>query len=359
MTVYYITLLTVIVCSMTAMRYVSGEDNFGRIQYSGIGNLCIFICGAVLIFVAGFRYKVGTDYWEYMNGYEYRRDNWIQYVREFDEPGISVLAKFGSFFKDSFATMFFLAALITIGLIMWTIKKYSTNLLFSVVLYVFIGCWHGCFNGVRQFLAMAIIFAGHRFLYEKKIWKYAIVVFIAMCFHKTAIIMFPIYFLWNKKLDIKTIIMSIGSAFIIRYSYDRVFSLISFLKGSEIATSVSYATSSVNALRVLVTLAPLILILFSFKGKFIEDDPEAMFYAFMVIINAAFSFATANSTYLARATIYTEIFQILAYPKLLVCFTDNSKKIAQLVICCLFFIYWVIAIRATSIADYQFIFGNI
>lgn len=359
MTVYYITLLTVIICSMTAMRYVSGEDSLGRIKYSGIGNFCIFLCGAVLIFVAGFRYKVGTDYWEYMYGYEYRRDNWIQFVREFDEPGIDILAKLGSYFKDSFATMFFLAALITIGLIIWTIKKYSTNLLFSVVLYVLIGCWHGCFNGVRQFLAMSIIFAGHRFLYEKKIWKYAIVVFIAMCFHKSSIIMFPVYFLWNRKIDTKTIIMSIGTALIIRYSYGRVFSLVSFLQGSEFDTSFSYVTSSVNTLRVLVTYAPLLLIFFSFKGKFIEDDPEAMFYAFMIIINVVFSFATANSAYLARVTIYTEIFQVLAYPRLLVCFTDKSKKVAQLTISCLFFIYWVISLQASNVTNFQFVFGNI
>lgn len=359
MTVYYITLLAVFTFSIAAMSHVRGKDHFGRVTYNRMGNMYIFICTAILIFVAGFRYKVGTDYWEYMNGYEYRRDNWLQYVKEFDEPGIDIIARLGSYIKDSFATMFFLAAFITVGLIMWTIKKYSTNFVFSILLYLFIGCWHGCFNGIRQFLAMSIIFAGHRFLYEKKFRKYAIVVFIAMCFHKTAIIMLPVYFLWNKKLDIKTIFMSVGVAIIIRYSYDSIFSFVSFLQGSEVDTGFSYATSSVNSLRVLVTLAPLFLILISLKGKLIEEDLEAKFYAFMVIINAIFSFATANSAYLARATIYTEIFQVLAYPRLLVCFADNSKKVAQLIISCLFFIYWVIALQAANITNYQFVFGNI
>ena len=359
MTVYYVTLIAVFIFSVAATGYVCGKDNFGRIKYNGIGNVYIFICTAILIFVAGFRYKVGTDYWEYMYGYEYRRDNWLQYVREFDEPGIHIIAKLGSYIKDSFATMFFLAAFITVGLIMWTIKKYSTNFVFSVLLYLFIGCWHGCFNGIRQFLAMSIIFAGHRFLYEKKFWKYAMVVFIAMCFHKTAIIMLPIYFLWNKKLDIKTIFMSMGVAIIIRYSYDSIFSFVSFLQGSEVDTGFSYATSSVNSLRVLVTLAPLFLIWISLKGKFMEEDLEAKFYAFMVIINAMFSFATTNSAYLARAMIYTEIFQVLAYPRLLICFDDNSKKIAQMLICGLFLIYWLTGLYITDMREYQFIFGNI
>ena len=40
------------------------------------------------------------------------------------------------------------------------------------MLYIFIGAWHGSFNGMRQYLAAAILFSGHRFIKERKFKEY-------------------------------------------------------------------------------------------------------------------------------------------------------------------------------------------
>lgn len=358
MTVYIVMLLSVSILSVYANGHRWHNGDLNAIQYDISGEIAIFVCSAILIFIAGFRYYVGTDYGNYFVRYAYYRDHWIDYLRAFNEPGIKVIAKFGSLIYDSAVTMFVIAALLTVGLCVWTIKKYSIDFCFSMLIYLLAGCYGGCFNGVRQFLAMSIIFAGHRFIYEKKLIKYVFVIILAMSFHKTAIIMLPVYFIAGKGINFKTITATMIGSIVVRYSYDVLLSGMSFLRGAEVSSNFTYAMTAVNPLRIAVTFAPL-LVVFVGKNSNALQDNETQFYVMFAIINAAISFATAQSAYLARATIFTEIYSTLMYPRLVKVFDRKSKKAATTIICIFFLIYWIISIRATGGAEFRWVFGNV
>lgn len=358
MLVYYITIFVVMLAALYAeSQYRIAHNDMQSIGKLSAYNLGVCLTAVVLIGVAGLRWKVGTDYGNYMLSYARRKSAWLISVVTFDEPGIGILAKLGSLFFDDYAVMFFLVSLVTIGLYIWSISKCTDYFAFSVMLYIFAGCWHNSFNGIRQYAAAAIIFAGHKCIYRKQFKKYLLVIILAMLFHKTACVMLPVYFIANKKINIKTISVLLLGSFIIRYSYDYLFDVVSFMKGSE-QRGYAYMQSDVNIWRIAVAIAPLILSgVIYMKTK---PNQETEFYVCMAIINAVFMLGTAGSAYLARVGIYTEAFLTLYYPNMIKFFHKDSKKLFIIIVLFFYAMYWYheVSVR-DSLNNFQWIFNRI
>lgn len=296
------------------------------------------LIGILLILVAGLRWRVGTDYGGYMANYEgYAKNIWKALIG-YKEPGICVVANIGKLIYDDYATYIFLCSVFTIGAFVMQIYKYSKMYPVCIMLFLFIGTWHGSFNGVRQYLAAAVLILGHRFIIDKKFVKYALIVFIASLFHTSALVMILPYFLLNRKISFKNMLIIVIGTIIIRYSYDFVFDLVGLYKGHEVSMS-SYTTNSVNILRIGVAYAPLLVFLVFGDKK--DLSKEETFYINGIILNAFAMFATMNSTYLARAGIYTEIFPVIGYGYLLGRIKDNRlRNIIVAVVLILFAAYW-------------------
>lgn len=299
------------------------------------------VIALILIFTSGFRLGVGTDYWSYAAGYAGRAARVWEDIKRFNEPGLGIINKLAGSIYDHYISMFVAAAFITIGLNVKTISKYTEDFTLSIMLYIFIGAWHGSFNGVRQYLAATVLFAGHRLIFEKKFLKYCLVVLLAMSFHATAIIMLPFYFIVNRKINIGTILIILIGATIIRYSYDPLFSLMGLLRGKELG-DYEYMQTSVKVFRVLVAFAPLALTLLISKKR--RDFPENTFYINLLIVNAALMFSASGSAYLARIGIYTEIYATLAFPMLLKEMRKINADLIKAAILGFYAIFWYVEV---------------
>jgi len=359
MLTYYITIFLTFIFASLAQLFYNKQRNM-RVNMNPRNRtywFFVLLTAGVLIFVAGFRFSVGTDYWGYYRAYDrYINQFWISIIT-YDEPGIKLIAKLSSYVYNNPATLFFFSSLITVGLSVKTISKYSDMFLFSILLYFLIGPWYGSLNGVRQYLALAVLFAGHRFIIERNIKKYALVVLLAGSFHITALLMIVLYFIPLKKLKLKHILVMIAMTLLILASYGMVFKLVGTLKNEAIILN-AYMTTRVNILRVLVSLAPVILYVFLRlkKTAFSKTD---YFYINIMFVNVAIMFATLNSAYLARFGIYTNIYVVLGLPVLL-----RNKNISNAVLLRIFAIicyslYGYIAIsKSGSLNDFQWIFNH-
>ena len=305
----------------------------------------LFLTAAMLIFVAGCRYYVGTDYGAYYKGLTIYAPRLEESIREFDEPGLPLVATIVSWFTDDGAYLVFACSLLTIGLFLTTIYRNENSFLMVSLLFMFLP-WNGTFNGVRQYFAAAVLFAGHRFIYEKKIWKWLLTVFIASCFHITALVMFVLYFLLRNKVSIRNIILLAIGTYIVSANYDSIFSLVGLLKDTDMTSLNTYATTSVNVLRILVSCSPAIACLVLYYKKELTD--EQTFYMTSLIIHAAAMVAASNSAYLARIGIYTSPFVIVALPKL--CRTNNKmvENILRIGIVCLYAIFCYVEISGSK-----------
>ncbi|MBQ7999935.1 MAG: EpsG family protein [Ruminococcus sp.] len=313
---------------------------------SGTGNLTsyylfVFICIAILASVAGLRYYVGTDFGGYYWGYPQYISEFQDRLSNWDEPGISIIAKILSCFTEDGAYFTFTTAALTVFLFVFTLSKHTDDFFFVVMLYIFTSCWSGCFNGVRQYLAAAVLFAGHRLIYERKFIKYCIVVFLASSFHITALIMLPMFFLITKNLDIKKIVFIMVCGIVLIFSYDLLFNLVGILKDNETGgADTEYAQNLIHPLRIAISLAPILLYFFLLLQKRTFSGEEN-FYMGFIFVRAAITIATANSAYLNRAGLYFSPFIPLSLLFLINKFDKNQQLIIKTVTLVLYAIVWL------------------
>ncbi len=313
---------------------------------SGTGNLTsyyffVFICVAILASVAGLRYYVGTDFGGYYWGYTNYLRSLPERLATWDEPGIAIIAKIVNLFSNDGAYFIFATAALTVSLFVFTLSKNTNDFFFVVMLYIFTSCWSGCFNGVRQYLAAAIFFAGHKFIYERKFIKYCIVVFLASSFHISALVMLPMYFLITRKLDIKKIVFIMVIGIVLIYSYDFIFGLVGILQDSETGgADTQYAQTEIHPLRIAISLAPILLYFFLVLQKCTFSGKEN-FYMSFIFVSAAITIATSNSAYLHRAIIYFAPFIPLSLQYLINKFDKNQQFIIKAVALILYAIVWI------------------
>ena len=360
MGIYFVVIILVALFCKLAIEYdykTIQLDVLKHNKHKQMTFVFFFLASAVLIFVAGFRYYVGSDYGNYYSGYIEAASKFGDKLKSFDEPGYYFICWIVVLLKGNGTTTIFLSSAITILLCLKTIYKNTNCLLSATLLYVFLGCWHGSFNGVRQYLAAAIIFSGLRYIKEKMFWKYALVVFIAFLFHASAIVMIFAYFVAYNKISLKNIIILIVGSLVVLFSFDEVLRFAGFILDQEYTNNSTYITNSVNVLRILVACAPAIFFIFIYQDKVITNEQK--FWINMLILNGITMFATSNSTYLARMGIYTAPFSAIGIPELLKGLSVKNRKIIKISLLILYGLFWLYEInKSYALNNFQFVFGK-
>ena len=227
----------------------------------------------------------------------------------------------------------------------------------SVLLFIFLGCFIGSFNGIRQYLAVGAIMFAIQYTIEGKPKHFYFACAIAFLCHTSAALFFVFYGLVRiKNRRLFLLILGIASI-ILLFSYDRIFSLIDVVRGvSEGTTSEAlFAQQRVNRLRVLVAWAPVLLFLLSDELRADANEYDNVIIN-MVFVEAALQTVAINSSYLARFCFYTNCANILAIPALLKHHSESNKKFLSVAVYVLYFIYWLAQARDAFNINYHWCF---
>ncbi len=337
---------------------ISGKTNSKHIQ-NRPWSFGVVLLTVYLVVVAGFRYGVGTDYWAYYSYYDVEWSVVWKHLLTFSDPGFYFLAFIARSIYNDGISLIFLCSLITISLFIRTIHKYSPWFLLAIMLYLFMGSWHGSFNGVRQYLASGILFAGHRYIFERKFKHYLGVVVLAMLFHRSAIVMLFPYFLFNRKLCFSQIAILVAGALFTLCAFDLVFGIVESLLGRGSDTTLSsYDTAHISFLRILVHFIPVLTYtIFARKEK---TSAEENFYINALFFDAFVMLGVMKSAYLGRIGIYTTPMCTIGYAFLFKMISD--KRLASIIIASaliLYAIYWWYSIGITEdLRNYKFFFNR-
>ncbi|MCI6075041.1 MAG: EpsG family protein [Bacteroidales bacterium] len=114
------------------------------------------------------------------------------------EPGYTLLNIFISFFTANRYIFILVITFLIYTLLFVSLKKYADNYAFAVIL--FMGLWfYFSFTYLRQVLGATIVWLSIDYIVQRRVWKFLLVVLIAMSVHKSAIIFFPVYFIPMRK----------------------------------------------------------------------------------------------------------------------------------------------------------------
>lgn len=353
MLVYIVTLLVVSILGILEYNQrVAVSTSEDELHSRKGNNLYYYLIAAVFLFVGGFRYQVGSDFGAYYAGFTMTWSDLLTKFRTFDEPLVFLLTNVCRMIWDDGTFVIFVENAITVLLVFKGIKDWEDkSWTMPFLMYILYCGWTGSFNGVRQALAGAFIFAFSRKAGKYGAFKYVIVCFIAFLMHKTAIFMLPVLILANRKIDFRQILIVLCVAAMMPYIGDYALTLI----GGSLETH--YALHSVNTLRIAVSLVPVLLIFFT-DDEFREEN---RFLTNMALINAMITISTKNSALMYRFADYTDMYLMLFIPKLAVIFTEESQRIFKIITLTLFFIYFATEIQSGNgnLNDFQWAFSHI
>lgn len=356
MLVYYLNLFFVCLCALFHRNQSRRDLREGFLI--GIISFC-------LIFVAGVRSGVGTDWWNYNAIFGKFMQIPITEIigqKEWGFWGISSLV--GTVTNDVTLVFVIHAALIVIPIIL-VLHHYSTSLCFSLFLYITMMEYYGSFNGMRQCTAAAFLYLGIYWIYKRKFIPYACLVLFSSIFHNTAIIMLPLYFFvtqtaWSKRIKIVSFCL-IG---IVVFFPGVANSLVGIMDGMEYQKYMIHdpADDGVNILRVLVALAPVLISSVYYKFLY-ANEKEKQWIDILInfsLLNFLVMSLALRSTVLARFSMYFNLYNILLIPYFLRIFQKDSRIIAACIIGILFLIYMTLLLPTDSnLLPYKTVWGHI
>lgn len=191
--------------------------------------------------VAGTRYNNGADYFLYMNIFETISSGQEFFSVKELEPGFVSIVKFCTIISESPVFMYFLIAFIIIFLYYKGVWENSPGYCFSILLFFLTGTYFDTFDGLRQYVAAAILFWGIRYILTENLKKYFVVVLIASTMHISSLFMLPVYAIAKFKFNLKqAIIIGVIIIFVSQYIFQAVTYLLQFTSYSYFLNSSEY-----------------------------------------------------------------------------------------------------------------------
>lgn len=164
--------------------------------------LVMFTLIIVFTLFFGLRYNVGIDYMAYYNNAEFSLWNKPQKgTGQYFEPAFRALYALSDFFCLPSNTIFVLSGFLIYVFLFAGIRSYSVSFPLSLFIFISSGLFYFSFNEMRQFVAVCIVFYGYSFCIRRNFFKWILTVLFAMSFHKSAFIIFPVYFLSIIKMN--------------------------------------------------------------------------------------------------------------------------------------------------------------
>lgn len=302
-------------------------------------NIFDFILNALLVGVCGLRYKVGSDYALYVDMY---KGVYIERVEILDKLLIETLNKF----HCSSEFFLFFMALVTISVFYISIKKNSKNPAFSILLFITLGYYAMCFNGVRQMLAASICLFATKYLIEENFKKYTILIIFASLFHTTSLILLPIYFFRKCDFSKKTCYILF---FIFALSFILYFPLENFITTNIARYSVysvknsytfwepgigTFINSSINLF--------IIFLCIKNKEKLEKINSNNKIYLYIILISTIFYSLSYVNALTIRLTYYFSIYMIFLLPDLFDSIIKNRREKNYLVILIILVLYFIV-----------------
>ncbi|UJL45811.1 EpsG family protein [Virgibacillus sp. NKC19-16] len=142
---------------------------------------------------AGLRYGIGTDYSNYLEGFFEINSPIFDVDTEYLFLGIN---KIVGYLGLDFQFVLFITSFITTLFIYLALKRYKASLNIGIGMFVYMMMYYQIsFNAIQQIAAMAILLFSIHYINERKFIKFTLLVVIAVGFHETAILFYPLYFL--------------------------------------------------------------------------------------------------------------------------------------------------------------------
>ena len=269
--------------------------NTGRLSRGARVLFCGVICFALCLF-AGLR-TAYNDTSTYIYDFENTKSDFASILAGKFSLSRVYLFKIWSyliyhFISPSSFVFLFLSAMVFVCPAISLIDKYSKNFTLSIILFMFGGMYLFSLAGLKQTMATGVIMMGLPKLFDKKYFSYYLFCIISLGFHAYSIFFLILPLLGSEVFNKRTILFCISVVVVgvlLSFFSEAITSIIDFL-GKDV-TEETLLSGSVNILRALVFMVPLVLTIIGRKNLVV---------------------ATTNEKWLLKIGVLSSIFMVLA-----------------------------------------------
>ena len=322
-------------------RFVPDPLTGSEYYYSRI---IIILYGFVLTFAAAFRLGF-VDTRVYRSIYQQIGTEW---ANAFDEAAPISDRGFNLFMillnrinKDP---QFFIivTSIIILGLYVYIVSKYSYNTIFSLYLLLLLN-YLTSLNGIRQVMAAAIFGLSIKWIVQRKMLPYMIMVLFLSTLHASILVMIPLYFIFSgKRLNLG--ILLFGLFIVTCFVFPNyIYSVMKILLEDTVYSAYLDNETKMGIMRLFVSLVPLLITYF--YCRLYPATGEDRLYDVLInmqIVSVGFIALGLRMVYFARISMYCWFVTPLILPYTIRrVFNKESLAFVTMMAVILYFVYYL------------------
>lgn len=320
----FVIVYTIIMAYVYKRNYIWRKTK--RLTISKLSKIAFFMVMILpIVLVSGLRYGISVDYTKiYERGFNqitFSNSNIVGF-----EMGFYYLVKICGYIIDQPWFMFLVTSSIIIVLFFISIEE-SSNYLMSVVLLFGVGLYFDSFNGIRQYLVVAIFMYAFRYIKSGDWKKYFIIMSLSAFLHTSALFTLPIYFL--SKVKVNKIYAIIAVVILNGFSkklYQIVVSIMTiipryneYIVRNTLQNQISFSLSGM--LMALMALVPCLL-----AERKMNENAEGKFLYNMVLLGVIVASCTSFLPLAERILYYTKSYIVFAVPYACSCLPKGKNS---------------------------------
>jgi len=322
MTVLWLNLGFVYLFSTLARYFAKPPLLLGTVKPRMLYVIPVLMC---MVLVAGLQNNIGDTVY-YIHTFNITEFTWEDMKSGKDVGFVMFQMVLQMFTKDP-QVLIFVTALITNVLIVMTFYQYSRAFELSLYVYITSGLFLVSMNGIRQFLAAAILFAATKYLIEGK-WKtYMLIVLIATTIHQSALVLIPIYFIVRRRAWTWTTTIFLLLSILLVIGYGQLSTvLFSAIENTQYGHYKNFTEGGANVLRVIIYGIPLILAYLG-RAKLRKLCPYSDYIVNLSLLAFIFMLISTQNWVFARMTIYFGLYNIILVSWICKLFAGKDQKL--------------------------------
>lgn len=314
------------------------------------------------VLLATFRYNVGYDYgsyiWGYSNAFDITYESFFLEYKLGDPIAYNLITKMATVFNSERVYLLILAILSLMAGVFYVLDEWDNPDIQPMIVFIYMfSPFIFSLSACKQGIALSILMFSLKYVFKRSPIKFVLCVALAFLFHSTAIVFLFVYFFLNNKGDLsalKKLLIVAGCVIVIMN--------LEWVLGNVMAGRYeSYAIDSVEGRNRTFWLYTLIALVFLFfRKKLVALDSRNDLLIMMMVVGAICQYLGFFNAFTKRIGEYFLMAQVLLIPQCTYLFTQNSKKIVNLLIIAyviaIFLISTPTAASGMGFVPYQFVF---
>lgn len=180
-----------------AVQLHKGKE-FTRRQ--GLNTLSLLAVFTILFLLSALRMEVGNDYETYVDTIHEICVGGYVVTEPLFNAVVKIICELSG--GENYLLVFGVFAFVTIGLFLKALYEQAEDFPLAFFLFMTLGIYFRTFNTVRYYFVLAITLYSFQYIFRKEYGKFILLIVLAAFFHKSVLVVIPIYFIadmtWKK-----------------------------------------------------------------------------------------------------------------------------------------------------------------